>query len=1251
MKGDRGPGKPKASVKPNGRPRGRVERAGQGRESRSKRAARGNFPIVGIGASAGGLEAFTKLLEHLPADTGMAFVLVQHLLPKHESALTELLAKRTSMPVTEVKEGMTVERDRVYVIPPDKKMALSNRVLHLVPRDATTRPIDFFLESLARTQQSRAIGVILSGTATDGTLGLCAIKAEGGITFAQDEESAKYDSMPRSAIASGSVDFVLPPEKIAEELARIGPHPYVNHATAQKGEGVACEDPAGEKPPEGGATAALRKVFSLLRSKTGADFTHYKHATIMRRIRRRMFLKKADTLDGYVQFLERNPAECAALYDDILIHVTGFFRDPKAFEVLKRKVLPALLKGRDRDVPIRVWVPGCSTGEEAYSLAITLLEHLGEKAPQTLIQVFATDLSEKAISQAREGVYPADIASRLSESRLRRFFTKTEHGYRIGESVRKWVVFARHDVTKDPPYSRLDIVSCRNLLIFLEPLLQRRVFAALHWALKSDGYLMLGSAETVGELSDYFHVVDSKQKIYSKKSSSVPLQSDFFSRQGLMPEEAAPLPRHPMVGVLDVQREADRLVLEEYGPPGIVVDEDMEIVQFRGHAGPYLDPMPGTATLKLLKVARGEMLFDLRAATHRAKKTNAPVRRDGIKVDVEGNTRTINLHVLPIGGQPGGKRHFLVLFQEVPSARTSARKAAEAGPQRAKGEVETDRTRRLEQELKAAKSYLRSAVEDQEAFNEELRTANEEILAANEELQTTNEELETAKEELQSTNEELTTLNEELQNRNQELAQAASDLRNVLSSTFTGIVLVGRDLRIRFFTPEAEKVLNLIPTDVGRPIRDIRPALQVPDLEQMVEEAVDNVQTKEIEAQGPEGHYYSLRVRPYMTPEKKIDGAVVALMDVTERKLAEQALANSEEHFRSLVEGIRDYAIMLLDNDGYVVNANSGAEEVLGYRWDEIQGKHVSCYFPGQNREAAEQELATVRTSGRFETEAPRVRKDGSEFWANVVTIALRDTSGKIRGFAEVVRNISARKQAEDLSRQLSIRMMQAQDEERRRISRELHDSAGPSLAALVMNLARVEKAASGLNKTVRGALSESLKLAKECSQQLRTMSYELHPPLLEEAGLASALRWYLEGFAKRGEVKTELEIPPDLGRLPKEVEFTIFRVVQAAVSNVHRHSGSPTAKVRIVSDTDRVIVEVKDEGKGMPAKVAEGLGIRGMRERVGQLGGNFEIVGNREGTTVRASMPAAGSLAGLQVVRAVGGGVPENRERRRSTR
>ena len=1227
MKGDRGPGKPEASVKPNDRPGGRLPRAGQGKESGNKRSVRGSFPIVGIGASAGGLEAFTKLLEHLPADTGMAFVLVQHLLPKHESALTELLAKRTSMRVIEVKEGMAVERNRVYVIPPDKKMALSNRVLHLVPRDATARPIDFFLESLAHAQQSRAIGVILSGTATDGTLGLSAIKAEGGITFAQDEKSAKYDSMPRSAIASGSVDFVLPPEKIAEELARIAPHPYVNHAKAKTGEALALVDVAGEEPPEQ-STTALGKLFSLLRSKTGADFTYYKHATIMRRIGRRMFLKRADTLDDYVQVLEGDPAECAALYDDILIHVTGFFREPKAFEVLKKRVLPALLKGRDRDAPIRVWVPGCSTGEEAYSLAIALFEHLGEKAPKTPVQVFATDLSEKAVAQAREGVYPAHIASRLSEERLRRFFTKTEHGYRIAESVRKWIVFSRHDVTKDPPYSRLDIISCRNLLIFLEPLLQRRVFAAFHWALKPDGYLMLGGAETVGELPDYFRVVDSRQKIYSKKQSSVPLQFDFFSRRGLMPEEGATLPRHPMVGVLDVQREADRLVLEEYGPPGVVVDEDLEIVQFRGHAGPYLDPMPGAATLKLLKVARGDLLFHLRGATHKAEKSNAPVRKDAIKVDVEGSTRTINLHVLPVGGRPRGKRHFLVLFEEVPSARPFARKAAEAGPRRERAEVETEKTRRLAEELKAAKSYLRSAVEDQEAFNEELRTANEEVLAANEELQTTNEELETTKEELQSTNEELTTLNEELQNRNQELSQAASDLKNVLSSAFTGIVLVGRDFRIRFFTPEAEKVLNLIPTDVGRPLHDIRPALQIPDLDRMVADVVDNVQNKEVEAQGPERLYYSVRIRPYMTPEKKIDGAVIALIDVTERKVAEQALTDSEEHFRSLVEGIKDYAIMLLDPEGHVVNVNSGAQEVLGYRPDELQGRHISCFFPGQNREAAEYELATVKASGRFEVEAPRLHKDGREFWANIVTIALQDASGKVRGFAKVVRNISVRKQAEELSRRLSIRMMEAQDEERRRISRELHDSAGPSLAALVMNLARVDKGASGLGKTARSALSESLMLAKECAQQLRTMSYDLHPPLLEEAGLASALRWYMEGFAKRGEVKTELEIPPDLGRLPKEVEFTIFRVVQAAVSNVHRHSGSPTAKVRIVSDADRVIVEVTDQGKGMPLRVAEGLGIRGMRERVGQLGGNFEIAGNGGGTTVRASIPTARSLA-----------------------
>ncbi|PYV29079.1 MAG: hypothetical protein DMG24_00005, partial [Acidobacteria bacterium] len=846
-------------------------------------------------------------------------------------------------------------------------------------------------------------------------------------------------------------------------------------------------------------------------------------------------------------------------------------------------------------------------------------EYLGEDGPSIPIQVFATDISDKAIAKAREGVFRENITPQVSQARLKRFFTKAEGGYQISKSIRELILFAKHDVTKDPPYSRLDLVCCRNLLIFLGPVLQQRVFAAFLWALKPSGYLMLGTAETVGELSDYFRPVDSRYKIYAKRGSYVPLSLDFLSQRALLEEPAEARPREAAAGAPDLQKQADRVAIEHYSPPGVVVDDDMEIVQFRGHTGSYLDPMPGAASLNLLKIARGDLLFELRSATEKAKRSNAPTAKAGIRIQFNGETRVVNVRVVPLKPRPGGRRYFFVFFEESPPP-FSSRKAAESKARRG----ENGRVRRLEQELKAAKEYLRSAMEDQEATNEELRTANEEVLSANEELQTTNEELETAKEELQSTNEELTTLNEELQNRNAELGQMASDLRNVLNSTFAGIVVVGRDLRIRYFTTQAEKVLNLIPADVGRPVRDIRPSLDIPNLEALIAAVIDEVSNKELTVKGPDGSFYSLRLRPYLTVEKKVDGAVISLIDISERKRAEDAIASSEERFRSLVDAIRDYAIMLLDPEGRVVSSNSGVEDVLGYRADEIEGKHLSCFFPNHSRELADQELAATRAHERYEGEALRVRKDGSQFWAGTLTIALRDHVGNLRGFAKVVQDITSRKEEEDLSRELSIRMMRAQDEERKRISRELHDTAGPSLAALVMNLAQVEKAASGLGRKTRSALAESVKLAKECAQQLRTVSYQLHPPLLDEAGLASALRWYVELLAQRSELKAELELPPNLPRLPKEIEFAVFRVVQEALMNVQRHSGSPTAQVKITCDNHRLALEVRDQGKGIPAEVRDGLGLRGMRERVQQAGGAIEIDSDGDGTAVRVSVPLA---------------------------
>jgi two-component system CheB/CheR fusion protein len=839
-------------------------------------------PVVCIGASAGGLEAFTQLLRALPADTGMAFVLVQHLDPRHQSMLTSLLAKATSMPIRQVEEGMRVEPDHVYVIPPNASMAIEGGVLRLIPR-AESRgrhmPVDFFMRTLAADQQGRAIGVILSGTASDGALGMAAIKAEGGITFAQDQHTAKFDGMPRAAVAAGCVDFILPPDGIARELVRIGRHPYL----------IEPEQPVPVEPAPGHDTE-IGGIFQLLRAVTGVDFTHYKSPTIRRRISRRMILHKIDSLAMYLTYLRDHPDEVSALYNDILINVTSFFRDPEAFKALKTRVFPHLVDNRPPDSPLRLWVPGCATGEEAYSLAIAILEFLGDRASSTPLQIFATDISEPAIEKARAGIYPENIALDVSPERLRRFFVRVDGGHQIAKSVRDMCIFARQNLVRDPPFSKLDLISCRNLLIYLGPTLQKKVMTVFHYALKPSRFLLLGSSETMSAHSDLFVLADRKHKIYTRRATPTRMHievgfGEYHVERPL--ETARKAAADAAQDSHDVQKEADRLVLDRFAPSGVIINDHLEILQFRGRTSLFLEPAPGQATFSLLKMAREGLLFDLRTSIFKARKENGPVRKEALQVRANGQVVTFNLEVVPLHGIPASQRCFLVLFQQVASA--PARPAPAAKP-RAGRQEEARETSRLQHELAATKDNLQSIIEEQEATNEELKSANEEILSSNEELQSTNEELETAKEELQSSNEELTTVNEELQNRNLELSQANNDLNNLLASVKIPVLMLGNDLRIRRFTPAAEKLLNLIPTDLGRPITDIQPNITVPHLEQLVLDVIESVSPRELEAQDHEGRWYSLQMRPYKTSENRIDGVVLALIDIDAPKRAQAEL-------------------------------------------------------------------------------------------------------------------------------------------------------------------------------------------------------------------------------------------------------------------------------------------------------------------------------------------------------------------------
>ncbi len=832
-----------------------------------KESGGGEFPIVGIGASAGGLEAFTEMLQGLPSNTGMAFVFIQHLDPKHVSLLTELLQRQTSMGVREATNGQKVEPDHVYVIPRNTHMGLVGGVLTLTPRNSAPfphMPIDPFLRSLAGDQRGKGIGVILSGNASDGALGMMAIKAAGGITFAQSPESSKHDGMPRSAIAGGCVDFVLTPAEIGKELGRLGQHPYITRSESQEGEPAAT--------PE-----ALNRILGLLWKATGVDFAHYKPNTIQRRIRRRMALRRLDNLDRYVEKLRSDPAELLALYEDILINVTEFFRDPETFDVLKKTVFPAIVSNRENAGPIRIWVPGCSSGEEVYSIAIVLLEFLEEKHDDTGIQIFGTDISEIALEKARSGIYSASIVQDVPAERLRRFFTKVDSNYQISKRVREMCVFAKQNMIKDAPFSKLDLISCRNVLIYLGPVLQKRLIPVFHYGLKPGGFLMLGSSETVGGFSDLFVTADNKSKIYTKLeiAGRKALQFPVHDREPERPEARRSGGEWSEAEVL---READRIVLGKYAPAGVVVDDELNILQFRGRVSAYLQPFPGIASLNLLKMTGEGLSAELRNAVQKARAEDTTVRSEGLRVRGDSGLIALNFEVIPFKATSGRARRYLILFEEArPERSVTAARKSKKRPSLSTLERENAQ---LREELTGTKRYLQSLMEQHESANEELRSANEEIQSSNEELQSTNEELETAKEELQSTNEELNTVNDELQTRNLQLGQAGNDLLNLLSSVNIPIVMLGNDLRIRRFTPVSQRALNLIPSDVGRPISDINLNLEIPRLDRLLAEVIETLAPKVLEVKDLSGRSHSLRLRPYRTEDNKIDGVVMVLVDL-----------------------------------------------------------------------------------------------------------------------------------------------------------------------------------------------------------------------------------------------------------------------------------------------------------------------------------------------------------------------------------
>jgi two-component system CheB/CheR fusion protein len=865
-----------------------------------KFSSQARFPIVGIGASAGGLEALELFFSHVPNKSEMAFIVIQHLDPTHKSLMSSLLKKYTTMEIAEIEDGVTVEKNRVYLSPPDTNIAIIDNTLHHVTPEKVhgiNLPIDFFFRSLAQDQGQRAIAIVLSGTGSDGTLGIEAIKGEGGMVMVQQEAQAQYNGMPKSAIDTGLVDFVLTAEEMPGQLITYARHPYID--TTQSA-----------KIPEADFQTAMHKILLLIRNKTGHDFSLYKQTTIRRRIERRMALHQVEKVVDYVRFLDRNPSEVESLFKELLINVTRFFRDPDAFEALEKEVIPEIFERKEQDQPIRIWVPGCSTGEEAYSLVMLFNEAMEKHKKHFSLQVFASDLDAEAIEIGRRAAYPESVSADVSEERLARFFTKEGNTYRVKKAIRECVVFALQNLAKDPPFSRLDMISCRNVLIYMDQMLQKKIIPIFQYSLVDRGILFLGTSESIGEFADSFSAIDTKWKIYMRKGiSHDPAE---FSRSFDRLPTVQPGKALSSVGA-GFRTLGQEVLAQSFAPPSVLVNEKFDVLYSYGSVDHYLAISTGEASHNLLHIAREGLRHKIGPALSQALKEGVPVTSENVHVrNDNGIVRTIDLVIKPIVKPGETQRMMMVVFKEKPESKAPVGKTKKS----AKVISRSDEIETLEQELKTTKEYLQNTVE-------ELQTANEEFQSTNEELQSTNEELETSKEELQSTNEELVTVNSELQHKVDQLTETSNDINNLLTSTDIASIFLNNDLSIKKFTPAMAKVFRLLDTDTGRSIRDITSTIVSYNIYEAAAEVLASLVRKEVEVRNENGRWFQLRILPYRTMDNTIDGVVITLADISDLKGISQELTKANLLSNGVAETIAESFVVL--NAELVVQGANGS--------------------------------------------------------------------------------------------------------------------------------------------------------------------------------------------------------------------------------------------------------------------------------------------------------------------------------------
>ncbi|TWI67680.1 two-component system CheB/CheR fusion protein [Pseudoduganella lurida] len=1215
------------------------------------------FPVIGLGASAGGLQALLRFFEHMPEDCGMAFVVILHLSPKHHSAADNVLQRATRMPVIQVAERVPVRANHVYVIAPNQQLSMDDGHLSV---SAMQRPvgqhvaIDIFFRTLAEAHRERAFAIVLSGTGSDGAVGLERVKELGGLTLAQAPGDAEYDGMPQAAIATGMVDFVLPstdlPDKLVE-LWRNARHIQLPPA----GDGDGAIGPLPEEDEKVDDEAALQNVIAMLCAHTGHDFRYYKRATVLRRIERRLQVKGVASLPEYAGLLEREPGEFKALLNDMLIGVTNFFRDRDAFEALEREVIPELLRDRVRGDQVRVWVAACATGQEAYSVTMLLADQAQQVDRPPEIQVFASDIDEHAISTARAGLYPASIVMDVPPTRLRQFFTREDDRYRIRKTIRDRILFASHNLLRDPPFSKLDMISCRNLLIYLNRDVQLRVMEMFHSALKPDGFLFLGSSESADAAAEFFVPYDKKNRIYRAR----PLSRGARYVPSLSNAPVNRLPELAQAGGGQRRQfsysEVHQRALSRFAPPSIVVDRESNIVHMSDSAGRFLRHVGGEPSRNVLALVLPDLRLELRSALYQALQSGNSVEGQRVLVRRDERTWFVNMIVRPFNDEAASTDFVLVLFEEIEQSLNDEPRDS----QHQHNDLVLDQ---LESELQRSKEKLQETIEHAEISNEELRASNEELQAINEELRSATEELETSKEELQSVNEELITVNYELKVKVEETGKANDDLNNLIASTDIATVFVDRAMRIKRFTPRAADIFSIIPTDIGRSLLDITHRLDYSELPADASTTFETLRLVEREVRSNDGRYYIARLLPYRTTEDKIEGAVMTFFDITGRREAEEKVRAGEEWMRLVAESTDDYAIITMDEAGRVTGWNKGAERNFGYGEAEMLGQSLDLIFTPEDIAAAApaDERRRADADGRAEDERWHVRKDGSRFFCAGITTPLHN--GQFQGYAKIARDQTVRAQ-QDSRRAAELSSEQAgrsqaestsalKDEFLAVMSHELRHPLNLIYinVELLARLPAVRQTAPAVRAAsiIRNAVSSQAKIIEDLMDMSRvsTGKLALARRTVDLGDLAARIVEVMRadpvvaGLTLRYE---PLDEPVYVEADPVRIEQVVLNLISNAIKFT---PAGGTIVVRVAREDDDARIDVEDNGAGIAAdllpdifnmfrqggaqavrsKAGLGIGLALVRQLVELHGGSVEAssagLGHGSRFTVRLPVP-----------------------------